>query len=251
MPRRACAAILAKLLDASGSATPALTASARRKAGAGLPALVAELEAALIPVNRAAGRRALARLAREVKRVTLGVGRNASVPPPCAASDGATLVPEGLARGRDERARCAAGAARKRRELLRRGTHGQAHEPARGSRGADERAGARGLNMPAGVPERRSRSLPSLGLTPPPLPGAPVRACALAAAAVVAGSGSGTPPAPPAAPAAGPPARLPCPFARGWSSAGTSAAHRRSAAPAAGARRCTGEPARRRTAAAR
>ena len=36
-----------------------------------------ELEAALIPVNRAAGRRALARLAREVKRVTLGVGRNA------------------------------------------------------------------------------------------------------------------------------------------------------------------------------
>ena len=75
-------AILAKLLEASGSATPALTASAKRKPGAGLPALVAELEAALIPVNRAAGRRALARLAREVKRVTLGVGRNASVPPP-------------------------------------------------------------------------------------------------------------------------------------------------------------------------
>ncbi len=35
------------------------------------------IEAALIPVNRAAGRRALARLAREVKRVTHGVGRNA------------------------------------------------------------------------------------------------------------------------------------------------------------------------------
>jgi hypothetical protein len=75
-------AILAKLLDASGSATPALSASAKRKPGVGLPALVSELEAALIPVNRAAGRRALARLAREVKRVTLGVGRNASVPPP-------------------------------------------------------------------------------------------------------------------------------------------------------------------------
>jgi len=75
-------AILTKLLEASGSATPALTASAKRKAGAGLPALVSELEAALIPVNRAAGRRALARLAREVKRVTLGLGRNASVPPP-------------------------------------------------------------------------------------------------------------------------------------------------------------------------
>jgi len=73
--------ILAKLLDASGSATPALSASAKRKPGAGLPALVQELEAALIPVNRAAGRRALARLAREVKRVTLGVGRNASARP--------------------------------------------------------------------------------------------------------------------------------------------------------------------------
>ena len=36
-------------------------------------------------MNRAAGRRALARLAREVKRVTLGVGRNASVPEIVAA----------------------------------------------------------------------------------------------------------------------------------------------------------------------
>jgi hypothetical protein len=42
-----------------------------------LPALAEDLEIALIPVNRAAGRRALARLAREVRRVTLGVGRNA------------------------------------------------------------------------------------------------------------------------------------------------------------------------------
>lgn len=73
--------ILAKLLDASGSATPALTAAARRKTGNGLPALVEELEAALIPVNRAAGRRALARLARETKRVLMGIGRNASAPP--------------------------------------------------------------------------------------------------------------------------------------------------------------------------
>jgi hypothetical protein len=73
--------LLTKLLDASGSGTPALSTAARRKPGNGLPALVEELEAALIPVNRAAGRRALARLAREVKRVLLGVGRNASVPP--------------------------------------------------------------------------------------------------------------------------------------------------------------------------
>ncbi len=48
-------------------------------------ALAEELEAALIPVNRAAGRRALARLAREVKRVTLGVGRNATAARPASS----------------------------------------------------------------------------------------------------------------------------------------------------------------------
>ncbi len=73
-------AILAKLLEASGSATPALAAVTRKRPGDGVPALITELEAALIPVNRAAGKRALARLARAVKRVTLGVGRNASMP---------------------------------------------------------------------------------------------------------------------------------------------------------------------------
>jgi hypothetical protein len=70
-------ATLARLLEASGTQTPALAAVAKRRSGAGLSALAEEIEAALIPVNRAAGRRALARLAREVKRVTLGVGRNA------------------------------------------------------------------------------------------------------------------------------------------------------------------------------
>jgi hypothetical protein len=70
-------ATLGRLLDASGSVTPALAAASRRKSGAGLRALADELETALIPVNRAAGRRALAHLAREVRRVTLGVGRNA------------------------------------------------------------------------------------------------------------------------------------------------------------------------------
>jgi hypothetical protein len=69
--------MLARLLDVSGSQTPALAAVSKRKSGAGLPALAQELETALVPVNRAAGRRALARLAREVRRVTLGVGRNA------------------------------------------------------------------------------------------------------------------------------------------------------------------------------
>lgn len=70
-------AALARLLEASGSQTPALAAASKRKSGGGLPALAEELEAALIPVNRAAGRRALARLAREVRRVTMNVGRNA------------------------------------------------------------------------------------------------------------------------------------------------------------------------------
>jgi hypothetical protein len=70
-------AMLGRLLDASGSQTPALAAASKRPSGAGLPALSDELETALIPVNRAAGRRALARLAREVRRVRLGVGRNA------------------------------------------------------------------------------------------------------------------------------------------------------------------------------
>jgi hypothetical protein len=69
--------VLARLLDASGAQTPALAAASKRRSGSGLAALAAELETALIPVNRAAGRRALARLAREVRRILLGVGRNA------------------------------------------------------------------------------------------------------------------------------------------------------------------------------
>ena len=85
--------LLVKLLEASGSGTPSLTAAARRKPGNGLPALVEELEAALIPVNRAAGRRAMARLAREVKRVLLGVGRNASMAPSPKGTEPAKAKP--------------------------------------------------------------------------------------------------------------------------------------------------------------
>ena len=72
--------LLGKRLEAGGAQTPSLAAVAKKAAGGGVPALVEELEAALIPVNRAAGRRALARLAREVKRVTARIGRNASIP---------------------------------------------------------------------------------------------------------------------------------------------------------------------------
>ncbi len=72
--------LLAKLLETAGATTPALSSVARRKGGAGVAVLVEELEASLIPVNRSAGKRALARLARETKRVTNRVGRNASAP---------------------------------------------------------------------------------------------------------------------------------------------------------------------------
>ena len=60
--------ILARLLAAgTGAGMPSLLAAARpREAeGRGVDAVVQEIEAALIPVNRAAARRALARLARE------------------------------------------------------------------------------------------------------------------------------------------------------------------------------------------
>jgi hypothetical protein len=88
---------LGRLLEASGSTTPALSAAGKRRSGAGLDALSAELEAALIPVNRAAARRALARLAREVKRVTLGVGRHtlsSSSPPRASLREPLSFVAE-------------------------------------------------------------------------------------------------------------------------------------------------------------
>ncbi len=62
--RRALDALL--LVASSGSA--ALTRASRRTSPVGLAGLVRELEAALIPVNRAAARRALARLHRETAR---------------------------------------------------------------------------------------------------------------------------------------------------------------------------------------
>ncbi len=107
--------MLARLLDASGSQTPALAAASKRRSGSGLPALAAELETALIPVNRAAGRRALARLAREVRRILLGVGRNAlpsssdatvaprrSLPPPSAPASESIAPPSSANFSREE-----------------------------------------------------------------------------------------------------------------------------------------------------
>lgn len=211
-------AILAKLLDASGSATPALTASARRKAGAGLPALIAELEAALIPVNRAAGRRALARLAREVKRVTLGLGRNASLPPhgsrPLPPRDGSPASaprppressPEDVMSGPDA-------------PPGPRGSVASFPEEALTAKRASQLADlAAQMNAPEVVvpPDAPRPFVPSMGLTPPPLPGAPVSPSGPRAVVAAAPSGSGSPPvvapAPPGGPKSPPRAGAPLP----------------------------------------
>jgi hypothetical protein len=61
-------ALLAELLSVAVGASPALTSAARRTTLHGLEALIEELEAGLIPVNRAAARRTMGRLAREVER---------------------------------------------------------------------------------------------------------------------------------------------------------------------------------------
>ncbi|HEY1957481.1 MAG TPA: hypothetical protein VGH28_17805 [Polyangiaceae bacterium] len=86
--------LLAKLLETAGASTPALAAVAKRKSGAGVLVMVEELEASLIPVNRSAGKRALARLARETKRVTNRIGRNASSVPDIARSPAPPVVAE-------------------------------------------------------------------------------------------------------------------------------------------------------------
>jgi hypothetical protein len=73
--------LLIGLLALAQSVTPALRAAAERSAGSGLHQLEAELLAALIPINHAAARRALARLYRETQRATSGPGQHLAVPP--------------------------------------------------------------------------------------------------------------------------------------------------------------------------
>ncbi|NUO51173.1 MAG: hypothetical protein HOV80_20130 [Polyangiaceae bacterium] len=62
--------LLARLLDCSAGSMPALAATAkpRSESADDVETFIRELEAALVPVNRAAARRALARLARETVR---------------------------------------------------------------------------------------------------------------------------------------------------------------------------------------
>jgi len=73
--------LLGDLLFAASSPTSGLLRIQRRAVGNGVGALQRELETALIPVNRAAARRALARLARETARAKLE-GRLAELPAP-------------------------------------------------------------------------------------------------------------------------------------------------------------------------
>lgn len=61
--------LLGRLLAHAPGQAPALIAVSRRSPQGGILSLIRELEAALIPVNRAAGRRALARLQREVEGI--------------------------------------------------------------------------------------------------------------------------------------------------------------------------------------
>lgn len=61
-------ALLATLLGVTVGSSPALSAASRRTNHLGVSGLIAEVEAALIPVNRSAARRAIGRLAREVER---------------------------------------------------------------------------------------------------------------------------------------------------------------------------------------
>lgn len=78
--------LLGGLLELGRGATPALVRASHRPPRGDLAGFVRELEGALIPVNRAAGRRALARLYRETARA-LATGL-----PPAARQAGAELA---------------------------------------------------------------------------------------------------------------------------------------------------------------
>src|SRR6478752_2462310 len=86
---------LDQLLLVASSGSAALTRASRRTAPVGLAALVRELEAALIPVNRSAARRALSRLHRETARA-LESGNLPDDDQPKAAECAAPLVAQPL-----------------------------------------------------------------------------------------------------------------------------------------------------------
>jgi hypothetical protein len=76
-------ALLGRLLAVATGGLPSLAAVARPRGGErDVGAVVAEIEAALVPVNRAAGKRTLARLSRETLRARRAGLRLAPPPPP-------------------------------------------------------------------------------------------------------------------------------------------------------------------------
>lgn len=87
--------LLAGLLGLAPAAPPALKAAAERSPGGGLAALEAELQAALIPINHAAARRALARLFRETRRASATGGASPEATPTPAGE--VTPIPPGSA----------------------------------------------------------------------------------------------------------------------------------------------------------
>ncbi|MFO0547062.1 MAG: hypothetical protein U0271_01675 [Polyangiaceae bacterium] len=90
--------VLSRLLALSTGSAPALAAAARprKENPAGVESFVAELEAALVPVNRSAARRALARLARETVRAKEAgkLRRKRSARPPAPAAQPQPRAPE-------------------------------------------------------------------------------------------------------------------------------------------------------------
>ena len=80
------------LLDAS-SVTPGLLRAAHKGSGAGIEGLIREIEVALVPVNRAAARRALARLYRDVARARDSGRMAAWSAPALAPAPAAAAVP--------------------------------------------------------------------------------------------------------------------------------------------------------------
>lgn len=73
---------LARLVHVAVGANAALIVAGERTAPVGLKTLVSELQSALIPVNRAAARRALSRLARETRRAYEDGNVPVAAPPP-------------------------------------------------------------------------------------------------------------------------------------------------------------------------
>jgi hypothetical protein len=84
--------LLASLVALSQSTPPALKAAAERGSGGGLGGLASELLAALIPLNHAAARRALARLYREAQKARRSGAPVASVVTPSPSASEPAFV---------------------------------------------------------------------------------------------------------------------------------------------------------------